>query len=487
MAAITDAVETFQGEITHVSEGSSVVFTLTVTDDASGFDIDDDVTIVSSDTAASAIDKPMDAEVTEDPAGTFTFSLMFPTVTKARTYTITVVASGVTGLSADKTVKIVVLKDIEINHTFGQILNFPVRITGSNVSEVDVQGLLRPLYHHWDATSGIVYIRHIGVVEELYSDLEFTISARDENGLIDVGCVLNVMQPAPAIRLPTEPLQFYFGRENKVDLQIDNKPSKVEVFGTLFGLTTKRQDPGVRFEGTLPEYGDSKAQMIPGVSGGEFLVIASNSGNDPVSAFVPWVAVGNAQFLEGSFAQQAALNTAFSETIEIESETAVTVTVETGALPTGLTLSTARSGTRTTVSFAGMPTATGTFTFKLKATSTEGVTVSSEYTVVVYTALIAPSQKRALPSSWNRRISRHFPLDMNPYFNRGTPLGTYTLVQRRTGTRPPEEAFAISADGMLTVLPGIMVSGSLFRYVLEITVTNTEGNFSQSFTCALRN
>ena len=485
MAAIVNAVESFEADILHMAEGTIVSFVLIVTDDASGFDIDDDLIITSSDAAAPVVTKPMDADVTEDPGGTFKFNIEFPEVSSPTRYTVSVAAAGVTGLSADQSVTIAVFQNIEINHTYGQVLNFPVRITGNNVNQVDVQGLLAPLYHHWDPTTGMLYIRSIGAVETLYTDLEFTVSARDDDSLIDVGGVLNVMQPAPAIRLPTAPLRFYFGREIEVDLQIDNRPSKVEVIGTWFGLEGKRRPDGVRFEGIIPVRGTASGEGTPGVNSGDFLVIASNRGNDPVSAFVPWVLIeGKPQFGEQSFIGDAALNVAFTETIEIMANPEPIVVIESGALPTGLSLQTAYANDKLTVSFSGTLTATGTFTFKLRATNSDGATLSGDYTITVYTAFVAPSSRRNLPgpSKSRRRLLRRnqFPWNITRYFNRGVPEGTYSLVVTNNSDELQEGFFEITQQGRIRIIGNPATSGLAAFYNMAITVTNSEGSFTDT-------
>lgn len=485
MAAITDATESFEAEITHISEGSSIVFTLKVTDDASGFAYADDVTVVGVYvTPTSPTDLPPAVtapdDVTEDPAGTFKFALVFPDVSKPATYTVTVAASGVTGLSADVSVTIVVLPNIEVEGTYGQILNFPIRISGNNVDEVNVEGLLQPLYHHWDATTGMLYIRSLGVLESLYRNLAFTVSARDADALVEVEGVVNVRQPAPAIRLPTEPLKFFFGRENEVDLQIDNRPSSVEVIGTWLGLSVSRRDTGVRFKGVLPEFGSESGKMIPGVNEGDFFVTARNSGNDPVYAAVPWVILHTKpQFRDVVFHGVAALNTAFTETILIDGDPEPNVVVESGALPTGLTLLTSFQDHVTIVSFTGMPTATGMFAFKLKATNEKGVTISLDYSIRVYTGLVAPSLRRRIPgvavgNRWTRNVSRHFPLNMRRYFNHGTPEATYSF-----GTGTDTSLFAITERGVITVIgTPVTIADVRAFYDWVIVLTNAAGSLT---------
>ena len=490
MAAINGATESFTSEITHVSEGSSVEFTLNVTDDASGFVASEDLAIISVQTARGPdVNIPADTEVEENPPGTFIFSIQFPQVMQTAQYRVVVRASGVVGLSSDKSITITILKDIPITHTLGQAINFPVEIKGENVREVDVQGLLQEgLYHHWDEAAGMLYIRSIGAVNTSYKNLAFTISARDDAGIVDLGGSLNSSTPpAPAIRLPAEPLKFFFGRLNEIDLQIDHSPSKVEVIGTWLGLEAKKQNPGVRFQGTLPKFGSKNDQMTPGVNSGEFFVTASNAGGE-AEMNVPWIIVtGKPQFRESSFRNYAAQNEAFTDTILIDGDPEPDIVIESGSLPTGLTVSKTYSNSVTTVSFTGTTTAIGTFRFKVKATNTEGSTISIEYTITVYTGLIAPSLNKQNRWGGGRRLRKNrFPLDLSPYFNSGAPPGTYTLIrQGRADRRDPEIAFAVSPTGELTVVDGWVGVGTR-RYNPVIQLENSEGRIRGTFGITLQ-
>jgi len=265
-----------------------------------------------------------------------------------------------------------------------------------------------------------------------------------------------------------------------VDLQIDNRPSSVEVIGTWLGLSVSRRDTGVRFNGVLPEFGSEGGEMIPGVNEGDFFVTARNSGNDPVSVEVPWVILHTKpRFREVVFQGAAALNTAFTETILIDGDPQPTVVVESGALPTGLALATSFQDHVTTVSFTGMPTATGTFTFKLKATNAEGATISLDYGIRVYTGLVAPTVRRNIPgvrqgNRWTRNVSRHFPLNMRRYFNHGTPEATYSF-----GTGTDTSLFAISERGVITLVgTPVTIADVRAFYDWVIVLTNAAGSLT---------
>ena len=110
MAAISGATESFTPSTKRIRSGQKVSFILTVTDDTSGFDPDDDLAIASSDATAPAVTKPTDSEVTESPVGTFKFDVTFPKVTKDTVYTVTVAASGVNGLTSDVVISITVFQ-----------------------------------------------------------------------------------------------------------------------------------------------------------------------------------------------------------------------------------------------------------------------------------------------------------------------------------------------------------------------------------------
>ncbi|MXV74726.1 hypothetical protein F4Z99_10645 [Candidatus Poribacteria bacterium] len=110
MAAILGARASFKSRTKRIRGGETVRFTLTVTDDASGFDTDDDVSIAQSLMAQSdaTVQKGEATESANNP-GVFTFDITFPSVPFEITYTVTVSHSGVAGLSEDLSVSIVVL------------------------------------------------------------------------------------------------------------------------------------------------------------------------------------------------------------------------------------------------------------------------------------------------------------------------------------------------------------------------------------------
>ena len=110
MTAISGARESLTSSKKRIRGGETVRFTLTVTDDASGFDTTDDVSIAQSLMAQSDATAQTGAAIehANDP-GVFTFDITFPSVPFEITYTVTVSHSGVAGLSQDLSVSIVVL------------------------------------------------------------------------------------------------------------------------------------------------------------------------------------------------------------------------------------------------------------------------------------------------------------------------------------------------------------------------------------------
>lgn len=360
-------------------------------------------------------------------------------------------------------------------------------ITGNNVGLIDVVGELIGFHHDWDPTTGRLFVRSLGKVDDDYDDFEFSIIAGDDGGVdssnmprtVEHDTFLTSPVPlAPAIIVPSEPLVFVYGEMNEQEIEIRRietvSANNLYVGGTWIGLKYKKSADGVEIFGDVPNRGSKMGQFLPGRSSGEFEVRASGPGGAAVPADVPWVLVGRAKpvFRDRAFTGVQVLNMGLDDTIIIDGYPAPTVVVESGALPTGVALEVEEtSETVTTVSFTGNASATGTFTFKLKATNAEGVTISSDYTVNVYSGLVAPSIRlRISPNLW-LPVSR-FPWNANLFFNRGTPPGTYSLS---TGTT---SYLQISADGILTVVGTPPASST--RYDLEIILTNSEGSVSQS-------
>ena len=176
------------------------------------------------------------------------------------------------GVNANLTLLAVIDKDFKHD----------IKITGNNISSVDVQGLLRGFYHQWNSTTGILSI--LGHPTSYYKDLEFEVIATDVNGTTRKSAKIDVIDVAPAIIKPKSTLRLFSGEKNTFLIKINNSPSKVEVEGTWAGLDhSLDRSEGVRITGDVPASG-------LGVSRGNLMVTAENSGNidNPVEEMIPW-------------------------------------------------------------------------------------------------------------------------------------------------------------------------------------------------------
>ena len=413
----------------------------------------------------------LDISVNEDAIG-FTHDAVSAQVQHDETIALTILDAD-TSLS-DRT-------QLNAEPMVGELFEYVMEVKGDNVQTVDVKGVLQPFYHHWDSTNGKLYIRSVGEVENKYDDFNFRVAATDDNGSAQALGTLNTpMAVAPAIIKPTDDLQMFFGEAFDVLIEITNNPTKANADGTWLGLTSRLQEGGLAIFGDIPVKGSKAGQFIPGVNKGEFLITASNQGGDATSEKVKWSLINLVKPIFGTIVSSydVLTNTDFDTTLDVSGDPEPTIAVESGSLPTGLSISLSRSGTTTTISFSGQPTAAGTFTFKLKATNAAGVTISSEYTIRVYSMFSAPSSKLTnLPTNQIfLQKAGDFPIDMNmEYINRGNPPGIYTLEDVRD---PPH--YAITEDGILSLTTlGLSAIG-----VRPITVvcTNNQGDpFSHTY------
>ena len=154
-----------------------------------------------------------------------------------------------------------------------------INITGNNISSVDVQGLLRPFYHVWNSTTGVLSIK--GKPTSYYKDLEFEVIATDANGTSRKTAKLTVIEVAPAIIKPHSTLRVAAGVENSLEVLINNNPRKVEIEGSWVGLDHSISERGVRIFGEVPASG-------LGISQGNLIVDAENSGGQAKQSLIPW-------------------------------------------------------------------------------------------------------------------------------------------------------------------------------------------------------
>lgn len=108
---------------------------------------------------------------------------------------------------------------------------------------------------------------------------------------------------------------------------------------------------------------------------------AYGSGSADFTIIVTGTAMGGAAWPGLSF-PQGVVGIAYSEQFTPAGATPVTVTLQSGALPTGLSLSNVSGST---YQISGTPSATGTFSFTLRATNTYG-TSDASYSIVVVSA-----------------------------------------------------------------------------------------------------
>jgi len=162
-----------------------------------------------------------------------------------------------------------------INKNFKHDIN----ITGNNISTVDVQGLLRPFYHQWNPTTGVLSI--LGRPESYYKDLEFEVIATDRDGTTRAKAKITVIDIAPVIIKPDSPLKFELGKMNSKKVKINNNPSEVTVEGTWAGLDHKIVEEGVEIFGDVPQSG-------LGITSGNLTVNASNTGGDAPETLIPF-------------------------------------------------------------------------------------------------------------------------------------------------------------------------------------------------------
>lgn len=378
--------------------------------------------------------------------------------------------------------------DIAIpNPTIGHDFLYEIFITGNNVNKVDVHGILAPFIHTWNKTTGKLSVQSYGKVESDYEDFNFFVTAYDDTitaGFTRRG-VLNSPDPvAPAIIQPASPLELFFGKENEVSVEIRNIPSKGTVSGTWMGnLKPNFTRTGVSIQGEIPEKGTTTGKALPGVNSGKFLITAENDGGPAIPEEVDWVLrdVVKPQFGGPVFSTSIEINTGLTDTIMVTASPEPTIEIESGELPEGLALEITRTVGVTTVSFSGTATEVGTFRFKLKATNSEGVTISSEYTITVAQVFGAPTARNPIGTrlSWFRDTLLNRGYNLREYFNLGTPEGTFSI----SGTNA--QYYSITPAGLLTATEGIRSFSVLDPVPITVTVTNVRGSLQRVFPIVL--
>lgn len=165
--------------------------------------------------------------------------------------------------------------------------NLEINITGNDITSVDVEGLLRPFYHYWDRTRGKLYIR--GRPKAFYEDLAFKIRVRDmSNAEVEASGVINVVDIAPVIVPPANPLRVVMGAFNSFNIEVQNNPSEVFVEGSWLNLDHAAAQNAIRVFGDVPARGTTAVSTIFGVNQGNLTMWATNKGGSSLRVNVPW-------------------------------------------------------------------------------------------------------------------------------------------------------------------------------------------------------
>lgn len=167
----------------------------------------------------------------------------------------------------------------DIEYTFKLFGFIWAKIEGDSVRNVKVNGLLRPFYHSWNSTTGIVTITGRPFVK--YQNLDFIISASDINGNnVEASGSINVIDSVPMIVVPASPIIIKQGVFNSHQIQIRNDPTNVDVEGVWMNLDHTTNNQGVLITGNVPN-------DPLGVGSGRFLVTAENSAGVD-SEYIDW-------------------------------------------------------------------------------------------------------------------------------------------------------------------------------------------------------
>ena len=153
------------------------------------------------------------------------------------------------------------------------------------------------------------------------------------------------------------------------------------------------------------------------------------------------------------------LNTAYSSSISATGYPAPTFSVYSGALPTGLSLNTS------TGAITGTPSATGTFSFVIRATNSAGTADTSSKSVVIYSTPTATDLTLASPTTVGASYS-----DGIAYSS--YPAATYSV---HTGTSLPPGLSLNTTTGAITGTP--TTNGS---YTFSVDAANTYTSVTSS-------
>jgi hypothetical protein len=155
---------------------------------------------------------------------------------------------------------------------------------------------------------------------------------------------------------------------------------------------------------------------------------------------------------------------AYSQTVAALPPTAgttLTWTVSAGSLPTGLSLN------ASTGAISGTPTATGTFSFTVKATDSPGAqSTTASLSIIIEPVLTIPAA--TLP------VATAGAFYAQQLVANGPPSPTWLLV---SGVLPP--GFSVSSTGLIS---GTTTTSGSFTFMMQAATTNPSQTATQSFT-----
>jgi len=350
--------------------------------------------------------------------------------------------------------------DDETTRTFIAVINQDFRrdisITGNQIMSVDVRGLLRPFYHTWNPTTGVLSIR--GRPTVFYTDLEFEVIVKDADtpqsgdgseGVKATGKI-SVIDLAPAIVKPTNPLIFKAQDNNKHVVRINNRATAVNVKGTWLGLDHKAVTGGVEISGDVPEH-------MFGVNSGNFEVSASNRGGEAPMVEVPW------EIQEAVIAPVIATITDVSRIVGYSAFT-IQASLSEGTVDTW-----SITGAGGTISDTGLITiaagrAVGTVRYTVSHTNDEG-TDTEVFDFEVSAAPVAPTISAITDVS---RAVGYDAFTIQASLSAGTTGGTWSI----TG-----DGATISQTGLITIAAGQTAD----TYEYTVSYTNTAGTDTETF------
>ena len=222
-----------------------------------------------------------------------------------------------------------------------------------------------------------------------------------------------------------------------------------------------------------------------------FVLTDNNLNNSSVTQTIAVNGTGNSGVsivLSPSSLPLPVIGIAYNQTITVSGGTSpYTLTVISGSLPTGLSLST--NGV-----LSGTPTAVGSFTFSIQATDATSATGSQSYSVTIAapTITVAPGSlpNGTFASSYSQTISASGGSGSYSYavsagsLPAGLSLNSTTGVLSGTPTSVGSSTFTVTATDTVTTGSAAPYTGSQ-AYSLVVgkaTATVTPGNLSQTYT-----